>query len=154
VVSDLMPDDFADLRKGMAKRLGLVALGNQVQRVRTVFRWGEQSLHLRRGVRLRLVNVGATAAINSKDKIFGYLICTVCGDSRSPLSSDKEWDYFQQSHKDRCGRAVTTVGFHADVVSDTLLPDVNSQTAFAYEPARRHNADAQGKIPDSRHRTR
>jgi ATP-dependent helicase YprA (DUF1998 family) len=97
------------------------------------YKWGEQSLHLRRGVRLRLVNVGATAAINSKDKIFGYLICTVCGDSRSPLSSEKEWEHFQKSHKDRCGRAVTTVGFHADVVADTLsLPACpNSQTAYS-----------------------
>jgi hypothetical protein len=84
-------------------------------------------------VRLRLVNVGATAAINGKDKIFGYLICTVCGDSRSPLSSAKEWEHFQQSHKDRCGRDVTTVGFHADVVADALsLPACpNAQTAYS-----------------------
>ena len=83
------------------------------------FRWGEQSLHLRRGVRLRLVNVGATTAIERFGR-FGYPICTVCGQSVSPLSSDRQREYFDQSHEDRCARAPTPVGFYADVVADGL----------------------------------
>jgi len=83
------------------------------------FRWGEQSLHLRRGVRLRLVNVGATTAIERFSR-FGYPICTVCGQSVSPLSSDRQREHFDQSHEDRCGRTPTPVGFYADVVADVL----------------------------------
>ena len=97
------------------------------------FQWGAQVVHLRRGVRLRLVNVGATAAIKSTARTFGYFICTVCGDSRSPLSSDAEKDSFKKSHRERCGREVNSVGFHADVVADTLsLPAcANAQTAYS-----------------------
>jgi integrase len=39
-VADLRPDDFARLRAKAAGRLGPVALGNFVQRVRTVFKFG------------------------------------------------------------------------------------------------------------------
>jgi integrase len=37
-VADLRPDDFADLRAAVAKKWGPVALGNEIQRVRTVFK--------------------------------------------------------------------------------------------------------------------
>ena len=37
LLSDLGPDDFAGYRKKLAKRLGPVALGNEIQRIRTVF---------------------------------------------------------------------------------------------------------------------
>ncbi len=40
VVVDLDPADFAALRAEFAKTCGPVALGNRVQRVRTVFKWG------------------------------------------------------------------------------------------------------------------
>src|SRR5262245_30609656 len=40
LVDDLAADDFERLRAGMAKRLGPVALGNEVQRVRSVFKYG------------------------------------------------------------------------------------------------------------------
>jgi integrase len=39
LVEDLGPDDFAALRRGMAKRWGPVRLGNAIQRVRTVFKF-------------------------------------------------------------------------------------------------------------------
>ena len=51
------------------------------------YRWGEQNLHHRRGVKLRLVNVGATNAIDRFER-FGYPVCSVCGQSVSPLSSE------------------------------------------------------------------
>jgi SOS-response transcriptional repressor LexA len=60
-------------------------------------------------------------------------MCTVCGQSRSPRSSDREWENFEKSHKERCGREVRTYGFHADVVADTLsLPAcADAKTAYS-----------------------
>ena len=91
------------------------------------FRWGPQPVHLRRGVRLRLVNVGASAAM--ADGEFGYPVCTVCGQSVSPLSSERQRDNFRESHEERCGRAPRPIGFHADTVADVLsLPACDSKT--------------------------
>ncbi len=96
------------------------------------YRWGAQSLHVRRGVRLRLVNVGASRAIE-RYGTFGYPICTVCGLSVSPLSSERQREHFEQSHLERCGRSVAPVGFYADVVADALsLPACPDQeTAYS-----------------------
>lgn len=96
------------------------------------YRWGEQAVHHRRGVRLRLVNVGSTAAIQ-RGPDFGYPVCTVCGQSVSPLSSDRQWEHFEEDHLKRCGRKPQPVGFFADVVADTLsLPAcVDSKTAYS-----------------------
>ncbi len=91
------------------------------------YRWGEQNLHHRRGVRLRLVNIGASNAINRFNR-FGYPVCTVCGQSISPLSSEKQREQFETSHQERCGRKVTPIGFYADVVADALsLPACTDQ---------------------------
>jgi SOS-response transcriptional repressor LexA len=105
------------------------------------YRWGEQSLHHRRGVRLRLVNVGASSAIERFDR-FGYPVCTVCGQSVSPLSSDRQRDQFEESHLERCGRAVSPIGFYADAVSDALsLPACSDQrTAYSVLEALRFAA--------------
>lgn len=92
------------------------------------FQWGEQPLQLRRGVRLRLVNVGATRAIERTGN-FGYPVCTVCGQSISPLSSDRQRTLFEQNHKERCGREISPLGFYADVVADALtFPGCPDQT--------------------------
>jgi hypothetical protein len=105
------------------------------------YRWGEQSLHHRRGVRLRLVNVGASSAIDRFDR-FGYPVCTVCGQSVSPLSSDKQREQFEQSHLERCGRKVDPIGFYADVVADAIsLPACPDQaTAYSVLEALRFGA--------------
>ncbi|HNX49044.1 MAG TPA: DUF1998 domain-containing protein, partial [Thermoanaerobaculaceae bacterium] len=95
------------------------------------YRWGEQALHHCRGVRLRLVNVGSSLAIDRFDR-FGYPVCTVCGQSVSPLSSDKQREHFEQSHLERCGRPVTPVGFYADVVADALSLPACPDQATAY----------------------
>ena len=95
------------------------------------YRWGEQSVHHRRGVRLRLVNVGASSAI-SRSARFGYPVCTVCGQSVSPLSSDKQREHFEQSHQERCGRKITPLGFYADVVADVLSLPVCPDQKTAY----------------------
>lgn len=91
--------------------------------------WGEQPVHLRRGVRFRLVNVGATRAIERTPARFGYPVCMVCGQSVSPLSSQIQQQQFEATHEERCGRQVNPVGFYADVVADALtLPGCPDQT--------------------------
>jgi hypothetical protein len=96
------------------------------------YKWGEQVLHHRRGVRMRLVNVGSTKAIEDHGR-FGYPVCTVCGQSISPLSSDRQHEQFDTSHKERCGKAISPIGFYADVVADALsLPACPDQvTAYS-----------------------
>ena len=96
------------------------------------YKWGHQAVHHRRGVRLRLVNVGANSAIERFCR-YGYPVCRVCGQSVSPLSSDRQREHFDQSHQERCGRPPAPVGFFADVVADVLsLPACpDQQTAYS-----------------------
>ena len=92
------------------------------------FRWGPQPALLRRGVRMRLVNVGASAAIGRSEE-FGYPVCTVCGQSVSPLSSERQREEFRNAHSERCRRTPEAVGFFADVSADALsLPACNDAT--------------------------
>jgi SOS-response transcriptional repressor LexA len=95
----------------------------------TAYRWGAQPVHHVLGDRMRLVNVGAANAIARKDPYLGYPVCTVCGQSVSPLSNDHQLEKFATDHAERCGRQVQPVGFYADVVADTLiLPALADQT--------------------------
>ncbi len=145
-------------------------------------RWGPQPVHLRQGVRLRLVNVGAASIVGNpslgnsasgspagratsqgiasaavsqgsgaggtpatgsdtsgnparegRRPQLGYPVCTVCGQSVSPLSSDRQRDAFRQTHTDRCGRMPEGIGFHADVTADVLsLPACDgAETAYS-----------------------
>ena len=87
------------------------------------FHWGPHPAQIRRGVHLRLVNVGASAALERKNGL-GYPICSVCGQSVSPLSSERQRTEFDKDHTERCGRPPRPIGFHTDVVADTFsLPD-------------------------------
>ena len=105
------------------------------------FRWGPRPVLLRRGVRMRLVNVGASAAIGSSGE-FGYPVCTVCGQSVSPLSSERQLDEFRTAHAERCGRPPEAVGFYADVTADALsLPECDdATTAYSVLEALRFGA--------------
>ena len=107
----------------------------------TAFRWGAQSVLMRRGVRMRLVNVGASAAIGGSGE-FGYPVCTVCGQSVSPLSSERQQEEFRAAHTERCGRAPESVGFYADVTANALsLPGCeNATTAYSVLEAMRFGA--------------
>jgi ATP-dependent helicase YprA (DUF1998 family) len=98
------------------------------------YRWGTQALHHRRGVRLRLVNVGASGAIErlTRPDRFGYPVCTVCGQSVSSLSSDEQRRKFGENHLERCGRKITPVGFYADVVADALSLPACADHSTAY----------------------
>ena len=61
---------------------------------------------------MRLVNVGASAAIRGREEL-GYPVCTVCGQSISPLSSERQLGQFTESHRERCGRVPRSIGFYA-----------------------------------------
>lgn len=93
------------------------------------YRWGSRDLMHRRGVHLRLVNVGSTRRLEADSEQLGYPVCLVCGQSRSPFASQRELDHFREDHEQRCNRTVEATGFYADVVADCLtLPDCKNQT--------------------------
>lgn len=95
------------------------------------YTWGPQSVQIRKGVRLRLVNVGSSNAIERFQR-FGYPVCSVCGQSVSPLSSDRQREQFEESHGERCGRNPDPVGFYADVVADVLSLPACPNHSVAY----------------------
>ena len=95
------------------------------------FRWGPQRLQLRRGVRMRLVNVGASSAIQ-RDGLFGYPVCMVCGHSVSPLSSERQRNQFRKSHAERCHREPKSIGFYADITADVLSLPACEDATTAY----------------------
>lgn len=82
------------------------------------FARGGRDLTFRRGVHLRLVNVGAVPLVSEGQ--LGYPVCLVSGQSRSPFASQRERDEFSQHQQERYGRPVESVGFFADVVADAL----------------------------------
>ena len=100
------------------------------------YRWGERPVLLRRGVLLRLVNVGTAAAARgdaepgaNKRRGLGYPICTVCGQSVSPLASERQLAEFRQSHAERCGRVPEPIALYANATADALsLPGCEDAT--------------------------
>jgi hypothetical protein len=88
-------------------------------------------VHHRRAVRFRQVNVGANVAITRFQR-FGYPICTVCGQSVSPLSSDRQREEFDTQHKERCGHAAEAEGFYTDVAADALSLPACDDHRMAY----------------------
>ena len=95
------------------------------------YRWGAQPVQLRRGVRLRLVNVGVSAAVRG-DGDLGYPVCTTCGQSVSPLSSELQRRQFAEAHAERCGKAPENIGFFADVAADALSLPACEDASTAY----------------------
>ncbi len=95
------------------------------------FHWGGRLAQFRRGVRMRLVNVGASGAI-SRNQEFGYPVCTVCGQSVSPLSSEKQRIDFRKKHSERCGIEPGDIGFYADVVADVFSLPACKDSITAY----------------------
>ncbi len=114
-------------------QLGVSVLGHEKGRHGggMAYRWGEKQLSFRRGVHLRLVNVGVTHRLRGDNEL-GFPVCLVCGQSRSPLASQADLDQFVQSHEDRCGRHVGRVGFFTDVVADALTIDDMADRTEAY----------------------
>ncbi len=98
----------------------------------SMYGWGERQLSFRRGVHLRLVNVGATALVEQDTPELGYPICTVCGQSVSPLASEAQLDHFEKDHESRCGRKPVSIGFFADIVADCFTLPACPNPGYAY----------------------
>jgi len=94
--------------------------------------WGERRLSQRRGVHLRLVNVGATSLVEQDTPELGYPVCAVCGQSVSPLASDAQLVHFGEDHEKRCGRKPVSLGFFADIVADCLTLPACPDASTAY----------------------
>ncbi len=110
-------------------QLAVTVIGHEQARYGAgkAYRWGTKDLTLRSSVHMRLVNVGASQLIRSTATL-GYPLCTVCGQSRSPLASQADLTQFSTDHQERCGRRVANVGFFADVVADSLcIPGCKSR---------------------------
>lgn len=105
------------------------------------YEWGAATLHLKHGLHMRLVNVGAASQVRSTGEM-GYPVCMVCGQSRSPMSTPKELEAFNEHHIERCGRPIQKIAFYAEVVADALvLPDCASkETAYSVMEALRQGA--------------
>jgi hypothetical protein len=103
--------------------------------------WGGRDLSHRANVHMRLVNVGAANLVKA-NQLLGYPVCLVCGQSRSPYSSQREQDSFREEHRRRCGRDVANVGFYADIVADAVgLADFGNRTeAYSVLEALRQGA--------------
>lgn len=87
--------------------------------------WGGRDLIFRRGVHLRLVNVGAAALVRER---LGYPVSLVTGQSRSPFSSHRDREEFSRYEQERYGRRVEEIGFYADIVADALsLPSCSGR---------------------------
>src|SRR5262249_2446964 len=101
-------------------QMGVSTFGYEKQRHDggVAYAWKDRAVMLRGGVHLRLVNVGPAGKVRQND--LGFPVCTVCGQSRSPLASDADLDDFRKLHVERCGKPVVPVGFYADVVADAL----------------------------------
>jgi hypothetical protein len=82
------------------------------------YSWEARTLTLRKAVSLRLLNVGAAQLVAGGR--LGYPVCLICGQSRSPLSSQADRDEFSRHHLERCGRPVENLGFYADITADAL----------------------------------
>ena len=105
------------------------------------YEWGAATLHLKHGLHMRLVNVGAASQVKARGEM-GYPVCLVCGQSRSPMSSPKELDAFNEHHIERCGRPIQKIAFYAEAVADALvLPDCASkESAYSVMESLRQGA--------------
>lgn len=83
------------------------------------YAWAGQDLQLLKGNHLQLVNVGASSVIQNQGTL-GYPVCTVCGQSVSPMASARQLDDFREQHKERCGKDPVAIAFHAVLTVDCL----------------------------------
>jgi hypothetical protein len=124
-------------------QLPVSVFGYELERHRGghAYDWGDRPIQLRHGVHFRLVNVGAARLIGRSNS-YGYPVCLVCGQSRSPLSSQRERDHFAADHLERCRHRVEPTGFYADTAADALsLPDCqNREEAYSVLEALRTGA--------------
>ena len=92
----------------------------------TAWTWGDLDVRFRRGVQLRLLNVGPRKEVEQTR--LGFPLCLACGQSHSPFASKKSREEFEKLHLERCGHTVQPTGFYADVEVDVLgLHDVEDR---------------------------
>lgn len=84
----------------------------------TAWRWADLDVRYRRGVQLRLLNVGPRNEV--KQLRLGFPLCLACGQSHSPFTSQKSREEFDKLHLARCAHQVQPTGFYADVEVDLL----------------------------------
>lgn len=84
----------------------------------TAWEWGGLDLRFRRGVQLRLVNVGPRKEVEQTR--LGFPVCLACGQSHSPFASRKSREEFERLHLERCAHVVRPTGFFADVEVDVF----------------------------------
>jgi hypothetical protein len=88
--------------------------------------WGGLDVRFRRGVELRLVNVGPRKEVEQLR--LGFPLCLACGQSLSPFSSRAAREEFEVSHQEKCRHVVQPTGFYATVEVDALgLHDVEDR---------------------------
>ena len=61
-----------------------------------------------------------------------YPVCTVCGQSVSPLSSERQREEFREAHAERCRRPTEAIGFYAGVTADALTLPACDDATTAY----------------------
>ena len=114
-------------------QLGVAIYGHELDQHGggAAWRWGDRAVHSRRGVRLRLVNVGPAAVADGR-LAHGYPVCAVCGQSLSPFAAGLALKKWREDHAERCGREPRNLGFYADVVADAFsLPGCpDAETAY------------------------
>ncbi|MES2438547.1 MAG: DEAD/DEAH box helicase [Verrucomicrobiota bacterium] len=95
----------------------------------TAFKWGTTSILQRANLHMRLVNIGPQDRISQG--IFGYPVCLVSGQSRSPYASQEELSNFRENQLERCGTAPEmALGLYADVVAHALkFQDMTDQVS-------------------------
>ena len=92
----------------------------------TAWTWGDLDIRFRRGVQLRLVNVGPRKEVEQTR--LGFPVCLACGQSHSPFASKRSREEFEKLHLERCGHVVQPTGFFADVEVDVLgLHDIEDR---------------------------
>jgi hypothetical protein len=130
--------DEEDFRFQMA--VAIHALERDAHRGGTAWAWGDTEFHARRGVQLRMVNIGPRGEVG--EGRLGYLLCLACGQSCSPFASKMARDTFCKAHEDRCQHRVQPTGFFADVEVDVFgLPRAADATdAFSLLEAIRMGA--------------
>jgi hypothetical protein len=82
------------------------------------YRWGGRELLLRRGVHLRLVNVGAASEV--RERRLGYPMSLAGSQCMSPFASQRQLEEFSKAMEERYGRPVERCGFYTEVVADAL----------------------------------
>ncbi|MBK7923176.1 MAG: DUF1998 domain-containing protein [Gemmatimonadetes bacterium] len=102
-----------------------------------MYEWGSVMLSYRRGLHLRLVNLGPAARVAEGE--YGYPVSLISGNCRSPFASQRERDDFANIEEQRYGRRPDAIGFFADTAADALaLPGCSSrEEAFSVMEALR-----------------